>query len=184
MVIRSQGGAMKLRPLYFLSLLCISALQSDCVLVCTNDACENSFNLLAWCATSNVCRVNGQLVTTCGEGSDCPLNVLPGTHYEIPLEKLWPELRTRNDLGFSWKRDFKDESNVAVFLDDVQVTEGVCQREAEANWFYVTCPNLLKSVSRLEFDFIPPKDGSSGDISMTVGMGDWECVAAHAGQCD
>jgi hypothetical protein len=185
MILSSRGALMNLRPFYSFGLLCVAALQADCILVCNNDSCEKNFDVLDWCATSKACRVNGQLVTTCGEGSDCPFSrILPGTHYEIPLDEFWPELRTRNDLGFRWDRDFKDETNVAVFLDDVPATEDVCKREVQANFAYVRCPNLPPSIERLEFDFIPPKDGISSDIGMSIGMGDKECVQAHAGECD
>lgn len=176
---------MNLRALYSLGLLSVAALQADCSLVCNNDSCEPSIDILKWCATSGQCHVNGQLVTTCAEGSNCPFNrILPGTHYEIPLNKLWPDLRTRNDLTFEWDRDFKDESNVAVFLDDVPATEEQCKREIQANLFYVTCPNLPRSIERLEFEFIPPKDGISVDIGMELYAEDSECLRAHYGECD
>lgn len=185
MILSSRGVLMKLRLLYSLGLLCVSTLQADCILVCNNSSCEKAFDLLAWCATSNKCLVNGQVVTTCAEGSDCPFDrILPGTHYEIPLNKLWPDLRARNDLTFEWDRDFKDESNVAVFLDDIPTTEDVCKREIHANLFYVSCPNLPHSIERLEFEFVPPKDGISSDVGMDLYAEDSECLQAHYGECD
>jgi hypothetical protein len=175
---------MKLRLLYSLGLLCVSTLQADCILACHNDSCEWSFSVLSWCATSNECLVNGQLFTGCKENSDCLLTILPGTHYEIPFHKLWPILGSRNDLGFRWNRDFADEGNVAVFLDDVPATGEQCTRAFRANHISVSCPNLPPTLERLEFDFIPSKAGVTENIAMSIGVEDSECFAAHAGECD
>jgi hypothetical protein len=176
---------MNLRPFYSLGLIGIAAMQADCVDVCNNPACERSLNLLGWCSTSNKCLVNGQVITACEEGSNCPFDrILPGTHYEVPLDKLWPELKTRNDFGFQWKRDFKDESNVVVFLDGVQAMEDMCQRKPAANFFSVTCPNLPRSITRLEFDFIPPKAGVTENIAMSIGVEDSECLDAYYDECE
>lgn len=164
---------MKLRSLHLLGLVSIAACQGD---FCPEDPCESSFNLLRWCATSKMCRVNGQLVTTC---PNCALSdVAPGDRIEIPFDAAGPVLGKRNDLVIRWDRDVKDESNVQVFLDGVPATEEQCKREPFANLFKVICLNLSGSLKRLEFEYIPPMSGG-GSISVELYMHDKECEDTH-----
>lgn len=185
MILSSRGIPMNLRQFYSFALIGIAAIQADCVDVCNNPPCDWELDVLVWCATSNECLVNGQVITTCAEGSDCPFDrILPGTHYEVPLDKLWPELRTRNDLAFQWKRDFKDESTVVVLLDGVQATEDMCQRRFSAGFIHIVCENLPQTFTRLEFDFIPPKAGVTENIAMSIGVEDSECIDTYYSECE
>jgi len=177
---------MNLRPLYSFGLLCVAALQADCVLVCKNDYCEPIIDILNWCATSEQCQVNGQLVTTCGEASGCPFDeIKPDTHYEIPLDKVWPTAGSVNDLSFKWWDGKIDEdSDIVILLDGVPATDAECKHEFFTHMSKVTCLNLPRSGKRLEFEFIPPMSGVSGDLNMKIYASDAECLWAHAGQCN
>lgn len=177
---------MNLRPLSRLILLCVVALQADCVLVCNNDSCEPSIDILRSCATSHQCRVNGQVVSSCGIATDCPLyDIKPNNRYEIPVDTLWPTVGTRNDLQFEWwDGNAEEDGDVLVTLDGNPPTDTMCKREFLSNVSRFTCLNLPRSLQRLEFEFIPPPSGVTGDLNMQIYARDDECMEAHAGECD
>lgn len=185
MIFFSQGALMNLRLLYSLGILSVAALQADCSLVCNNDSCDPSIDILKWCATSGQCHVNGQLVTTCEDISGCPFDeIKPDTHYEIPLDKLWPTAGSRNDFAFRcWDGKIDEDSDIAILIDGVPATDTECKHEFFTELSKVTCPNLSRSRKRLEFEFIPPPSGVIGDLNIEIYAGDTECSLANPG-CD
>jgi hypothetical protein len=184
---------MRLRPIQFLGITLLAALQSDCY-SCPENPCERNFDLqlwcatskildlLAWCATSKVCRVDGKLVTECeadGTTPDCRLwRVTPSSRIEIPFDQVWPVLGKRNDLFIWWGHTFGDEQNVELFFDGVPESEGMCERKPGPDTGSIRCDNLPPTLKLLEFRYNLP-GASGGSALIYMDMFDTECEAAH-----
>jgi len=162
---------MKLRPLQFLGITLLAALQSDCIPSCPENPCEESFDPLRWCVTSDTCRLNGQWVSSCSDCTTWNIKTL-----EIPFDEVWPLLGNRNDMLIRWDKFF-GESTVELVLDGVPATEDQCKRAPFAQFFEMTCLNLPRSMKRLEIKYTPPP-GSDG-VEVEAFIVDEECEAAH-----
>ena len=164
---------MNLRPLQFLALAWAAVLQSDCILSCPPNPCEEFFHPLRWCATSNMCRLNGQLMIC----PDCTLSTIAsGNTLEVPFDEIWPLMGKRNDLFIRWDSGLTD---VELFFDGVPAAEAQCKREPFAQLFVLTCSNLPRSLTSIGIRYT-----GNGSTEIEFDIRDQECEDANSACLD